>query len=274
MLKIANQAGIGLRHPHLQQVIDEKPNIAWLEVHSENFFLFGVNTKQLDNIRQLYPLSMHGVGLSLGSADPINKTHLAQLKKAINRYEPYFVSEHLSWGSIEQTYFNDLLPMLYTEKSLYHFADKVKQVQDYLGRQLLIENPSAYLQFEASDIDEWEFYAQLPKLTGCGLLFDINNIYVNSKNFDFDPLNYINSTNKDDIFEIHIAGHSINSYDKGVIYIDDHGSKASKGVWDLFTKVIKKIGQKPTLIEWDSNIPDLSVLLKEAQKAQEFLETV
>lgn len=272
MVDLIGNCGIGLRHQHLQQVIDERPDIAWLEVHSENFFSYGKHTYQLDEIASHYPLSLHGVGLSLGSADALNQTHLQQLKQAIERYQPHLVSEHLSWGSIDGNYLNDLLPMPYTEESLQHFVQKIKQVQDYLGRQILIENPSSYLQFGVSDISEWDFYAQLPDLTGCALLLDVNNIYVSGQNFNFSANEYLNAVNGDHIAEIHLAGHTINKYQKGRVYIDDHGAKVSQEVWDLYQNTVQKFGNKPVLIEWDTNIPALSVLLAEAQKAQKILD--
>jgi uncharacterized protein (UPF0276 family) len=263
--------GIGLRHQHLQQIIDESPNINWLEVHSENFFNFARSSYQLDKISEKYPLSMHGVGMSIGSADELDKTHLQNLKNAINRYQPKLISEHLSWGSIDNKYFNDLLPMPYTDKSLQLFCKKIIQVQDFLGRKILIENPSSYLQFKDSNISEWEFFASLPNLCGCGLLLDINNIFVSSKNHNFSAMDYISAINGDDIFEIHLAGHSVNNYENGSILIDDHGSKVCDEVWNLYKFTIDKFGKIPTLIEWDTNIPALNILLNESSKAEVIL---
>lgn len=267
-----NQVGIGLRYEHLKQVLEEKPKIDWLEFHAENFFgEDNLAIKQLKKIKENYPLSMHGVGLSLGSADALNQKHLQQLKKTIHRFEPQLVSEHLSWSSIEGNYFNDLLPLPYTQESLDNFVTKVKQTQDYLGRQILIENPSSYIQFKDSDMNEWDFYAQLPKLTGCGLLLDVNNIFVSAFNHNFEMNEYLNAINGEDVQEIHLAGFTINSYEKGDIYIDDHGSKIKQGVWELYQKTIDKFGAKPTLIEWDTDVPELSVLLSEAEKAKNIL---
>lgn len=272
ILPTIKDSGIGLRLPHLQQVIDTRPAVAWFEVHAENFFSDAECCYQLDEIAQYYPLSMHAVGLSLGSAEPLNQNHLQQLKAAVKRYQPQLISEHLSWGSINNHYFNDLLPMPYTPKSLTHFADKIKQVQDYLGRQILIENPSSYLRFAASTLSEWDFFAKLPSLTGCGLLLDVNNIFVSCHNFNYNHIDYFSAINPDDISEIHLAGYAKNHHAKGDIYIDDHGSEVSDEVLDLYQQTVEKFGKKPTLIEWDSNIPALSVLLAEAKKAQEKLD--
>lgn len=264
-------SGIGLRHPHLQRIIDERPAINWLEVHSENFFYDNLASAQLEQIAQHYPLSFHSIGLSLGSADNINQQHLQSLKKAVERFKPDLVSDHLSWSSIDNNYINDLLPVPYTHESLMNFTDKVKQVQDVLGRQILIENPSSYLRFKESDITEWDFFAALPSLCGCGLLLDVNNVFVSCFNHNYQVNNYLNSIDADDVMEIHLSGHTKKQLPQGVILIDDHGSKVIKPVWDLYQTTLKMLGNKPTLVEWDSDIPDLSVLLDEAQTTQGFL---
>lgn len=264
--------GIGLRHQHLQQVIDEQPDIDWFEVHSENFFYDNLATYQLEQIADKYPLSFHGVGLSLGSADTLNQQHLQNLKNAIERFKPDLISDHLSWSSIDGHYLNDLLPMPYSKESLQRFADKIKQTQDFLGRQILIENPSSYLQFKHSSISEWDFFAALPDLSGCALLLDVNNIYVSCVNHKYQPQDYLNAINADDVAEIHLAGHTKKVLENGTILIDDHSKKISNEVWLLYRKTLEKIGNKPTLIEWDTNIPKLSVLLSEANKAQRYLD--
>ncbi len=267
-MDIPNDCGIGLRNPHYEYILTEKPKIPWLEVHSENFFNSNsILAKQLLKIREYYPLSMHGVGLSLGSYN-LSKSHLNLLKKTIAIYQPSLVSEHLSWSAVCGKYFNDLLPLPYTKESLANFADNVKKTQDYLNRQILIENPSTYISFAKQDMPEWEFYAQLPSLTGCGLLFDVNNIAVNGHNHNFNPLEYLKILNKNDIYEIHLAGAKTNTYENKQIMIDDHGSKVSNKVWDLYQKTLNYFGNKPSLIEWDTNIPDISILLNEAKKAQ------
>jgi uncharacterized protein (UPF0276 family) len=267
-----NGSGVGLRNQHLDYVLEHNPKINWFECHSENFFDYGIQTEKLEEISKLYPLSLHGVGLSLGSTDELNKTHLDKLKSAIDRFKPQLVSEHLSWGSVDGNFFNDLLPMPYTIASLQLFADKVKQTQDAIGTQILIENPSSYLEFKDSTISEWDFYSQLPNLSGCGLLLDLNNIFVSSKNHNFNTQDYLSAINKEDIQEMHLAGFSVNNYEKGSILIDDHGSKVKDEVWDLYKNAVDKFGKKPTLIEWDTNIPEFEVLQSEAQKIQRILD--
>lgn len=276
---LKNQAGIGLRQPHYEQVLQEKPDIAWLEVHSENFFyLDSVPAQQLLKIRQDYPISMHGIGLSLGSSSCDGTTnctflkHLEQLKNATDCYEPVLISEHLSWNAIGGQYVNDLLPLPYTQESLLNFCENVKKTQDFLGRQILIENPSTYLSFAQADMPEWVFYAQLPSLTGCGLLFDVNNVVVNAHNHQFVPDEYLAAVSTKDVLEIHLAGATINQYEGRQIMIDDHGSAVSSQVWDFFAKVLKTFGNKPSLIERDNHIPPLSELVAEAQKAQFYLD--
>jgi uncharacterized protein (UPF0276 family) len=269
---ILNQPGIGLRGPHLFQVLNEKPNINWLEVHAENFFSEGgEHIEALQKIRENYPLSVHGVGLSLGTTDELNKEHLKKLKQVVTRFEPALLSEHLSWGAVHNQYFNDLLPLPYTEESLQNFCDKVKQTQDFLNRQILIENPSSYLRYRESTIPEWEFYSSLPEKTGCGLLLDVNNFFVSGFNHEFDPLEYLRAVNPKDVKEIHLAGFATKELEQGTLLIDDHGSLVDDRVWELFVLTMQKVGSKPVLIEWDTGVPDLSVLLNEANKAGEYM---
>lgn len=265
-------AGIGLRHPHLQYIVDKRPAINWLEVHSENFFYDNLASAQLEQIAKHYPLSFHSIGLSIGSNDKLNPLHLQNLKTAIERFKPDLVSDHLSWSSIEGNYINDLLPIPYTRESLLNFTDKVKQIQDMLGRQILIENPSSYLRFKDSDMSEWDFFATLPSLCGCGLLLDVNNIFVSCFNHNYQAQDYLDSIDADDVMEIHLSGHTKKQLEQGVILIDDHGSKVTQQVWDLYQTTLKMINNKPTLIEWDNDIPDLSVLLDEAKIAQRILD--
>ncbi|MBE8190561.1 MAG: DUF692 domain-containing protein [Candidatus Thioglobus sp.] len=219
-----NSTGIGLRHQHLQEVLENQPEIGWLEVHSENFFYDNLAASQLEQIAQNYPLSLHSIGLSLGSADELNQQHLQNLKNAIERFKPDFISEHLSWSSVNGNYLNDLLPLPYTPESLSNFTDKIKQTQDFLGRQILIENPSSYLRFQQSNIPEWEFFASLPSLSGCGLLFDVNNVFVSCFNHNYQPENYLKSVDRADVKQIHLAGFTTKKLPQGVILIDDHST--------------------------------------------------
>ena len=266
---IPARAGIGLRAPHYAEVLEHWPDIAWLEVHSENFFADGGRPHEiLEQVRSHYPLSLHGVGLSLGSTDPLNRWHLDKLKGLIERYEPGLVSEHLCWCSVGDRYLNDLLPLPYTEEALRHISERIAQVQDYLGRQILIENLSSYLQFTHSTIPEWEFLAAVSERSGCAILFDVNNVYVNARNHGFDPERYLEAIPVSTVREVHLAGFT----NEGDILIDTHGKPVSDEVWDLYRKTLRRFGGVPTLIEWDTDIPSLEVLIDEAAKADRLLE--
>ena len=267
-------AGVGLRGPHMIELEQTQPKVGWLEVHSENFFGDGGSPiHYLMKIRQNYPISLHGVGLSLGSSDPLNRQHLADLQRLIDWVEPGLISEHLSWGSIDGVYFNDLLPLPYTEEALAYFCERVLQVQDNLRRTILIENPSNYLRYRHSVIPEAEFLTQICQRTGAGLLLDVNNIFVSAFNLGFDPVKYIASIPGDYVAEIHLAGHTEKSLPDGMLLIDDHASKVSRAVWDLYALTLESIGIKPTLIEWDTSLPALDELLAEAATAQQFMDT-
>lgn len=266
-------AGIGLRAQHYQEVIARQPSIGWFEVHSENYFgEGGLPLHYLRLIRDNYPLSLHGVGLSLGSTDDLNYEHLDRLKKLITEFEPGLVSEHLCWSSINGHYMNDLLPLPYTEEALSLVAEHLHLVQDYLGRQLLIENISTYLEFTYSTIPEYEFIRALVQQTGCGILLDVNNLYVNSRNHGWSLIDYIEALPTDAIAEIHLAGFVSNPLATGSILIDSHNQPVASAVWALYEQTVKQIGQRPTLIEWDKDIPELDVLLGEADKATIILE--
>ena len=270
---IPAQAGIGLRGPHYQAVLEERPAIAWLEAHSENYFgAGGAPRRYLERARALYPLSLHGVGLSLGSTDPLDRNHLSKLRELIADFEPALVSEHLSWSSVDSVHFNDLLPLPYTEEALKHFITRVDQVQDFLGRQILIENPSSYLTYAHSTIPEADFLVAVARDSGCGILMDVNNIHVSARNHGLDEESYIRSVPPDLVQEIHLAGFTVNSYPEGEITIDDHGSAVRDRVWELFDVALTQCGPVPTLIEWDSDIPALSVVVGEASEAQKRLE--
>lgn len=271
---IPARAGIGLRAPHHQQVIADRPALAWVEVHSENFFAAGGSQiETLSRIRENYPLSLHGVGLGLGTSDPLNREHLESLRSLVNRFEPGLVSEHLCWGAIDGIHFNDLLPMPYTEEALNHVAERVQQVQDFLGRRILIENVSSYLAYGVSTMPEWEFLANLARRSGCGILLDVNNVFVSSCNLRFDPYDFIAGVPGQLVEEIHLAGHSINTVGDQHIYIDTHSAPVADAVWDLYAATCRKLGPLPTLIEWDTDIPSLNVLIAEAARADSLRET-
>jgi uncharacterized protein (UPF0276 family) len=261
-------AGIGLRAPHYREILDARPAIGWLEVHSENFFgRGGQPLHYLERVRDLYPVSLHGVGLSLGSADGLRHSHLAQLKALVERFEPVWVSDHLCWGAIGKQHLNDLLPLPYTEEALRVVCANIGQAQDFLGRELLVENVSSYLQFSDSPIPEWEFVAEAARRTGCGLLLDVNNVYVSATNHGFDALRYLDAIPAHAVREIHLAGFDSN----GLCLIDTHGKRVAVPVWNLYGEALSRVGAVPTLIEWDTDVPPLAVLLDEAGKAQEIL---
>ncbi|HEX9301201.1 MAG TPA: DUF692 domain-containing protein [Casimicrobiaceae bacterium] len=266
---IGAHAGVGLRAPHVRQVLAERPHIAWLEVHSENYYAGGGTAlAALDRIRVDYPLSLHGVGMSLGSTDPLDATHLAKLRRLIDRCEPQLVSEHLCWSGAGGRHLNDLLPLPYTEEALAHVCRRIAQVQDFLGRELAVENVSSYLAFADATIPEWEFVAAVARRTGCKLLVDVNNIYVNATNHGFDADTYLAAMPVEAIAEIHLAGFE----DIGSCLIDTHGAPVAPDVWSLYARAIDRYGPRPTLIEWDVDIPPLDTLLAEAAKAQSVLD--
>lgn len=263
-----SQIGIGLRSPHYLQVMQEKPAVDWLEVHSENFLDADSYSREcLDKIAQDYPLSFHGVGMSLGSVDPVNSHHLQQVKSLIDCYQPSLISEHLSWSSYNSQYFNDLLPIPYSEEMLDIFASKLNQVQDVLQRPMLVENPTTYLLAADADYTEWQFLNALQKRTGCRLLLDLNNIYVNSVNLGYSTDEYLNNINHNAVDEIHLAGFTRKPLENGEILIDTHGSRVCGPVWDLFAN-FRRLCEAPGLIEWDTDIPDFSVLMDEAETAK------
>ena len=261
--------GIGLRAPHYEDVLTTQPPVAWLEIHAENYFGDGgAPLRYLDAIRALYPLSIHCVGMSLGSTDPLDRCHLAQLRTLIERYQPQLVSDHLCWGSFAGTYFNDLLPLPYTEEALAHIVERVAETQDLLGRQLLVENVSSYLEFEHSTIAEWEFLNALIQRSGCALLLDINNIYVSACNHQFDASTFIDAIDASAVREMHLAGYATNVIDGCEILIDHHGALVAEPVWALYEHACQRFAQAPTLIEWDTDIPPLATLLDEARRAE------
>jgi uncharacterized protein len=270
---IPAQAGIGLRFAHQREVIETRPQVAWFEVHSENYLGGGPTPVILDTVRRDYPISLHGVGLSLGSAEGLSEAHLARIRSLIQRVEPGLVSEHLAWSVVDGTYLADLLPLPMTEEALDVVCRNVDHAQSMLGRPLLIENPSTYLRFRHSTIPEWEFLAALAHRTGCGILCDVNNIYVSSCNHGWSAADYLDGLPAPAIGEIHLAGHSVRQLEAGrTLRIDDHGSQVAPAVWDLYAAALDRFGRVPTLIEWDTRIPPLDVLLAQARGAQGILD--
>ena len=268
---IPAHAGIGLRSPHMHHVLETRPAVAWFEVHSENFFCGGEMPRLLERIRHEYPISLHGVGLSLGSADKLHQEHLQRLGHLVDRIEPGFVSEHISWGAIGDIHLNELLPLPYTEEALRLMVERVGMVQEYLQRPILLENLSSYLEFSHSTIPEWEFVAELAARSGCRLLLDVNNVYVNSVNHGFDPRHYIHSIPADAVDELHLAGHLRKTGLGAPLLIDTHDRCVCPEVWQLFAETVEQMGPTPTLIEWDQDIPSFEVLMSEADMAEEIL---
>ena len=264
----AGRVGIGLRAPHIAEIIAAPPPVGWLEVHTENYLGGGPGPRALERIRREHAVSLHGVGLSLGTAEGLDLAHLARVVDLARRVEPILVSEHLSWSLAGGAYLNHLLPLPYTDESLDLVARHVTQVQEALGRPLLVENPSGYLRFRHSPIPEPEFLVALARRTGCGLLCDVNNVFVTCRNFDQDPAAYLDALPASTIGEIHLAGHARNEADGRIILIDDHGSPVADEVWALYARALERFGPRPTLIEWDTDIPALSMLLGEARHAE------
>ena len=270
---IPAQAGIGLRFQHHQAVLDERPDVAWLEVHTENYMGGGSPLAYLDAIRRDYPIALHGVGLSLGSVEGIDLAHLERIRRVIERFEPGLVSEHLSWSVVSGVYLADLLPLPMTEEALDVVCCHVDRTQATLKRQMLIENPSSYLQYQHSTIPEWEFIGTIAARTGCGILCDVNNIYVSSCNHGWDPSAYLAALPAGAIGEIHLAGHTVRQLETGhTVRIDDHSARVAAEVWTLYEEALARFRGRPTLIEWDNNIPPLAVLLEEAAHAGALLQ--
>jgi uncharacterized protein (UPF0276 family) len=261
--------GIGLRREHYEAVLATRPPVPWFEVISENFMMAGGRPLHvLDRVRRDYPLSLHGVSLSIGSAEPLDREYLRRLGELVRRVEPALVSDHLCWTGLGGHNSHDLLPLPLTEDAVHVAASKIRQVQDVLGRRILIENISTYLQYRESDLEEWEFLRAVAEEADCDILLDINNLYVNARNHGFDPERFLQAVPVERVREFHLAGHE----DHGEYVIDTHDHPVVDEVWSLFRQAVQRFGPVPTLLEWDAHIPDLAVLLAEAQRAQAVLE--
>lgn len=261
--------GIGLRTAHYAELLEKRPPLAFVEVHSENYF--GEGGKPLSILEQVskhYPVSLHGVSLSLGSADDLNWGHLKKLRELIDRINPCLISDHLSWSSINGQYIHDLLPLPHTEELVTHLVSRIQQVQEYLRRQILIENVSRYVNFSQSTLSEQDFLISIAKQSGCGILLDINNIYVTATNLGEDPQAFIHAIPQQLVQEIHLAGFTTSTIDGKEVLIDSHNQAVVPAVWDLYRKAIQHLGIKPTIIEWDSDIPTLDTLYLEAYRAE------
>jgi len=257
--------GVGLRSCHYNYILKHRPPIPWFEALSDNYMVEGGPALHyLDAIREHYPMVLHGVGLSLGSTDPLSQDYLTKLKALVDRVNPAWVSDHLSWISVNGHYLHDLLPLPYTHEAIQHLANRIRQVQDYLGKPFLIENVSSYFEYKKSEITEWEFINTIAEKADCFILLDINNIYVSAINHGFDPRMYVQSITRDRVKQFHLAGFS----DKRRFLFDNHGEIVHQTVWDLYRVALKHFGEIPALIEWDENIPKFPVLQTEAEKAQ------
>lgn len=263
--------GLGLRTDHFQDVLQDKPEIDWFEIVSENFFVAGGKPKYyLHAIRELYPMVMHGVSLSIGSTDPLNMEYLKSLKTLINEVQPKWVSDHLCWTGVDKTNSHDLLPLPYNEEAVKHVVTRVKQTQDYLGQPILLENVSSYLTYKNSTMTEWEFLSQVAKDSNCYILLDINNIYVSARNHGFNAEDYLNTIDPKRVCQFHLAGHS----DYGDYVIDTHDNDICDPVWALYEKALQRFGPISTMIERDDNIPSLPTLQAELAQAKQIAENV
>lgn len=257
--------GLGLRKDHYQDIIDTQPAVDWFEILSENYMIDGGKPLYfLDKIRQDYPMVMHGVSMSLGSADPINKDYLKQLKALIERVQPCWISDHLCWTGVHGKNMHDLLPLPYTEEAVIHMADKISQVQDYLGQQILIENLSSYITYKDDSMTEWEYLSAVCERADCNILLDVNNIYVSSYNHHFDAMDYINGVDPKRVWQHHLAGHT----NDGNLILDTHDHDIIGPVWELYEQAAKRFGAVSTMIERDDNIPPLNDLLTELERAK------
>ncbi|MBV4454266.1 MULTISPECIES: MNIO family bufferin maturase [Pseudomonas] len=267
---LPRRAGLGLKHEHFTEVLETSPDIGFFEVHAENYMVAGGPFHHyLNLIREQYPLSLHGVGLSIGGEGPPDPAHLARLARLIERYQPHAFSEHLAWSSHGPVFLNDLLPLAYDNATLQRVCEHVDQVQSTLKRPMLLENPSTYLQLEGSTLDETDFISEIIRRTGCGLLLDVNNVYVSCVNHQRDPLSYLDALPLHRVGEIHLAGFAEDTDSLGDrLLIDDHGAPIDNAVWQLYEKVLAQVGPLPTLIERDNQVPAFSVLLAEAHQAE------
>lgn len=264
-------AGLGLRSNHYQEIFETQPDVPWFELLSDNYMAAGgLPIQRAEKIRQNYPVTLHGVGMSLGSADPLNFEYLKRLKHLADRLQPTFVSDHIAWVSVAGQYTHDLLPLPYTQDTLQHLVNRIQQVQEYLGRTILIENPSSYLTFASSDMPEADFIKQLCISSGCELLLDVNNVYVSAQNHGFDAADYLAALPAEKVKEIHLAG-----YEEVPGYLfDTHGYQVREPVWQLYKIALEYFGSVPTLIEWDTDVPEFSTLLGEAKKAEQLMRAL
>ncbi len=270
---LPRRAGVSLKPEHYHHILETRPDVGWFEVHPENYMgAGGPPHRYLTAIREQYPLSLHGVGLSIGSSGPLDQTHFARLKALVARYEPAQVSEHLAWSTHDEGFLNDLLPLPYTEETLDTVCAHIDELQTAIGRRILLENPATYIVFPESTYEEIAFLEAIVARTGCGLLLDVNNVYVSSTNHNRSPEDYIDRFPLAHVGEVHLAGHAEDTDDTGSrLLIDSHDREVVDAVWQLYARAIDRSGALPTLIEWDSDIPSWPVLFGESQRAEQIL---
>ncbi|KTC89596.1 DUF692 domain-containing protein [Fluoribacter dumoffii] len=263
--------GLGLRPDYYEEILEQKPDLDWFEILTENYMVPGGKPLYyLDQIRAHYPMVMHGVSLSLGSSDPLNREYLKQLKELMIRVDPVWISDHLCWTGVNGVNAHDLLPIPYTQEAVNHIVSRIHQVQDFLGRPILIENVSSYLTYKQSEMSEWEFILEIVRQAGCYILLDVNNIYVSSVNHQFNPMDYILAMPSERIAQIHLAGHS----NHGDYIIDTHDAPVIKPVWDLYAATLQRLGPISTMIERDDNMPPFAELLAEINHARRIAESI
>lgn len=267
-------AGVSFKHDHVDAILENSGNVSFLEVHAENYMGDGGHPhRTLERVRQDFPISLHGVCMSIGGPKPISEDHLSRFKALVDRYQPAMISEHLAWSTHDDIFMNDLLPLPYTKETLDHVCDHVSHMQDAIGRQMFLENPATYVLFENSTISETDFMREIVKRTGCGLLLDINNVFVSATNHKFSALEYLDEFPIEHVGEIHLAGHTEQEDDEGaLLLIDSHDRPVSDPVWQLYEDVIEQAGPIPTLVEWDSDLPEWPVLRSEAGNADKILK--
>jgi hypothetical protein len=273
---LPRQVGVGLKAVHFEAISNDAMPPAFIEVHAENYMgSGGAPLAQLTQIRERLPLSLHGVGLSIGGPEPLDETHLARLTQLIRRFQPSSFSEHLAWSTHNGVYFNDLLPLAYDRSTLALVCEHIDRVHERLGVRMLLENPATYLEFEASTFAETDFITEVLRRTGCGLLLDVNNVFVTCTNHRLSPYAYIDALPLSAVGEIHLAGHAIDTDADGeLLLIDSHGSPVADPVWDLYAYTLRHTGRIATLIEWDNDVPEYAVLCAEAQKAMRIMDRV
>lgn len=275
MPQLPKAAGIGFKPEHFRDIAAAPGAVGFLEVHAENYMGDGgAPHAMLAVLRAEHALSLHGVGLSIGGSSGLDRDHLARLRALIDRYQPESFSEHLAWSSHEAAWLNDLLPLPYTDETLTTICDHIEQVQDTLGRRMLLENPATYVTFTSSTWSETEFLRELVRRTGCGLLLDVNNVFISATNHRFDPLGYLATFPLEAVGEIHLAGHDTEDLPSGPLLIDSHGAPVAEPVWALYGEVIARTGPLPTLIEWDNDVPAFAVLLAEAARADAMMRAL